>query len=183
MYPNNDTRKDAYFYHFEEMSQPDNLPVSGGFAYPYKLRKLALVTAGGQAGQFVAYNVNKIWWRLADLILLRAECRARLGNNNGAIEDINTIRTRANADLYDISEYNGDVRYAVFKEREKELVMEGYRYYDIIRNGYVRTELAGNFRTATDQDFKDGMFFMGIDASQFERNPLMRQNKYWIKYL
>ena len=34
--------------------------------------------------------------------------------------------------------------------------MEGQRYYDIIRNGYVRTELAGEFKTVTDQDLIDG---------------------------
>ena len=43
----------------------------------------------------------------------------------GAIEDLNTIRRRANAKLYSSSEYGGDLRYAIFKEREKELLMEG----------------------------------------------------------
>ena len=33
------------------------------------------------------FDQNKIYFRLADIILLRAECRARLGNNAGAIED------------------------------------------------------------------------------------------------
>src|SRR5690606_39028200 len=130
--------------------------------------------------------------RLADIILLRAECRARLGNDVGAIADINTIRGRANSPLYNSTEYDGDVRYAVFKEREKELLMEGHRYYDVIRNGYARTELQGRFRTASDQDFKDGAFFLIISPntnplgqmpSEFSNNPKMRQNKYWQKYL
>ena len=130
-------------------------------------------------------NQNKIWWRLADIILLRAECRARLGGEYiaGAIEDLNTIRRRANAKLYSSSEYGGDLRYAIFKEREKELLMEGYRYYDVIRNGYVRTELEEGFQKASDQDFIEGCFFNAIESGAFNKNTLMRQNSYWLRYM
>lgn len=188
MFPEDDLRKYAYFHDFDEMDKPENLPITNGYAYPYKWRDTYVATEGWQAGQMVNYNVNKIWWRLADIILLRAEARTRMGNNAGAIADINTIRTRANSPLYDRSEYNNrDVRYAVFKEREKELLMEGHRYYDVIRNGYARTELQGGFRTASDQDFKDGAFFLIISPSSFPsdfaNNPLMRQNIYWSRFM
>ncbi len=187
MFPGADSRKYAYFYDFEEMAKSEHLAVTNGYAYPYKWRDIFVATEGWQAGTMVNFNVNKIWWRLADIVLLRAECRARLGNDAGAIADINTIRTRATSPLYNSAEYNGNVRYAVFKEREKELLMEGHRYYDVIRNGYARTELAGGFRTATDQDFKDGAFFLIITISSFPgdfaNNPLMRQNVYWSKYM
>ena len=92
------------------------------------------------------------------------------------------MRARANAKLYDASEYEGDVRYAVYKEREKELLFEGYRYYDIIRNGYYKTELEGGFRTASEQDFRDGAFFLVIWVTSMDNNPAIRQNKYWLKY-
>ena len=114
-----------------------------------------------------------------------AECRARLGGEHvaGAIEDLNMIRRRANAKLYDASEYGGDLRYAIFKEREKELLMEGHRYYDVIRNGYVRTELDEGFRNASDQDFIEGCFFNTIGNGAFDGNTLMRQNTYWLRYM
>ncbi|WP_293714246.1 RagB/SusD family nutrient uptake outer membrane protein, partial [uncultured Parabacteroides sp.] len=79
--------------------------------------------------------------------------------------------------------YGGDLRYAIFKEREKELLLEGQRYYDIIRNDYVRTELRGNFRTVTNQDLKDGALFLMIGSGAFNRNPLLRQNAYWHRRL
>lgn len=115
--------------------------------------------------------------------MLRAECAARLGDNDTAIKDINRVRTRANAKLYDASEYGGDVRYAVFKEREKEFLFEGFRYYDIIRNGYYKTDLEGGFQTASEQDFKDGAFFLTVYGTSMQNNPAIRQNKYWVKYL
>ena len=112
---------------------------------------------------------------------MRAECRARLGNNEGAIADLNTIRERADAELYNSSEYGGDLRYAIFKEREKELLMEGCRWYDVIRNGYYKTELYGGFRNVSKQDILDGVFFNAVDNNEFSENPLARQNTYWLK--
>lgn len=183
MFPETDERRNAYFYKFDTYNCPDSLKTTQGLAYPYKWRNPYLATSGSAAGRMINYNQNRVWWRLADIILLRAECAARLGDNDTAIKDINRIRTRANAKLYDASEYDGDVRYAVFKEREKELLFEGYRYYDIIRNGYYKTELEGGFRTASEQDFKDGAFFLVILGNSMLDNPALRQNKYWVRYL
>ena len=63
------------------------------------------------------------------------------------------------------------------------MLFEGQRYYDIIRNGYVRRELDGGYKTASDQDFIDGALFLTLDERAFVRNPLMRQNKYWLKFM
>ncbi|WP_099291423.1 RagB/SusD family nutrient uptake outer membrane protein [Butyricimonas sp. Marseille-P3923] len=183
MFPGDDERRNAYFYKFDIYNCSDSLETTQGLAYPYKWRNPYVETSGHQAGEMINYNQNKVWWRLADIILLRAECAARLGDNATAIEDIDRVRERANAKLYDVSEYGGDVRYAVFKEREKELLFEGYRYYDIIRNGYHKTELEGGFQTASEQDFKDGAFFLTIYVTSMENNPAIRQNKYWVKYM
>jgi starch-binding outer membrane protein, SusD/RagB family len=188
MFPDGDLRRNAYFYMFDEYAKPTHIFETQGYSYPYKFRQTYLSTSGFNVGTFKNYNVNKVWWRLADIILLRAECRVRLGNSAGAVTDLNTIRSRANAAQYAPSEYNGDLRYAIFKEREKELLIESTRYYDVIRNGYANTELEGGFRTATFQDFKDGAFFLMISLQnlgigEFDTNPLMRQNTYWLKYL
>lgn len=183
MYPGTDLRKYAYFYDLDGMDAEDK-EITGGFAFPYKERNINM-TVTGTKKKFASFNGNRIWWRLADIILLRAECRARLGGTytNGAIEDLNTIRRRANAALYSAAEDNGDLQMTVFREREKELLMEGHRYYDIIRNGltYVRTFLEGGYQTASEQDYIDGAFFLMNKSDAFRANPLMRQNLYWLK--
>ena len=181
MYPGNDKRKYAYFYDLDGMDAMDK-EITGGFAYPYKERSVN-VTVTGSKKKFASFNSNKIWWRLADIYLLRAEARFHLGDEEGAIADMNEIRDRAGATRYNSSEYNGDLQRAIFKEREKELLMEGYRYYDIMRNGleYVQSELEGGYKTATVQDYIDGAFFLMNDELDFRENPLMRQNLYWLK--
>lgn len=183
MYPGSDLRKYAYFYDLDGMDAEDK-EITGGFAYPYKERSIN-ITVTGTKKKFASFNGNRIWWRLADIYLLRAECRARLGGEykDGAIDDINTIRRRAQAPLYASSEDNGDLQMTVFRERERELLMEGNRYYDIIRNGltYVRTFLEGGYQTASEQDYIDGAFFLMNKSDAFRSNPLMRQNLYWLK--
>lgn len=175
-----DSRRDAWFYEFEAMER-ESEEITGGYAYPYKWRYARVATEGWQAGNFINFDQNKLFWRLADIYLLRAECRARLNDKAGAIADLNTIRDRANARRYDESEYDGNLRYAIFKEREKELLMEGSRYFDVLRNGYYKTELYGNFRNVSDQDVVDGVFFNSLENALFWDNPLMRQNTYWLK--
>lgn len=177
-----DLRRDAYFHDFEDMEK-EAPEITGGYAYPRKWRYVRVGTSGWQTGRFINFDQNRIWWRLADIILLRAECRTRLGNSAGAIEDLNTVRRRAHAAPYRSSEYGGDLRYAVFKEREKELLMEGHRYYDVVRNGYSATELYGGFRNLSLQDMIDGAFFDGIGSEEFRNNPLARQNTFWLKRL
>lgn len=176
-----DERRNAYFYKVDSMSHDSLLYKTGGFAYPYKYRTARVSLGGWSPGEFLDCNANTIWWRLADIILLRAECRARLDDAAGAIEDINRIRDRAKALRYDPSDYDGDVRYAVFKEREKELLLEGWRYYDVIRNDYRRIELEEGFQKASDQDFIDGAFFTTLPPLYFKNNSHLRQNNYWLK--
>ncbi|MFR7823726.1 MAG: RagB/SusD family nutrient uptake outer membrane protein [Odoribacter splanchnicus] len=72
---------------------------------------------------------------------------------------------------------------AIFKEREKELLLEECRYFDIIRNNYRKLELRGNYVTYDEQDFIDGAFWNAVSSSAFDRNTLMRQNTFWLKRL
>lgn len=181
MYPGNDLRRQSYFWKLDSMHL--EMETSGGFAYPYAFRDFIVSTEAGNEGYYKHYDNNCLFWRLADIYLLRAECRARLNKDDLAIADINVIRERANAILYDASEDGGDVRRTVFKERERELLYEGHRYYDMIRNGYIR-ELSNGFARATDQDFIDGCFFFAVSPDDLDgRNTALRQNTWWNRYL
>ena len=98
-------------------------------------------TTSEQTLEFVNFDVNKIIWRLADLILLRAEARVHLGNTGGAEQDLWKVQRRSKAVEYT----DGDLQLAIFREREKELIFEDHRYFDVMRNeGYYKTELPKN---------------------------------------
>lgn len=79
--------------------------------------------------------------RLAEQYLIRSEARAKQGNLNGAIEDVDVIRNRAHLPL--IKDVNpaideDELLKAILKERQAELFTEwGHRWLDLKRTGKI----------------------------------------------
>ena len=219
MYPEGDRRRDAYFWATNAdsiylkyvdgeiiaaiergsdsvVASYDNQIIER--AYFYKLRfPFYTYSDWSPEPRFLGMNQNKVIWRLAEIYLLRAECRARQGKAN-AVDDLNMVRRRAygnDSHAFPCAEdvENGlaeDILLAIFREREKELLHEGHRYYDIVRNGmcylrgedthdYIREEISEAYSRLTDQDILDGAIYYGVSSNSFENNDLIRQNRYW----
>lgn len=174
LYAENDKRIDAYFYGMDSTYQGAE---ENAFIYKWRY-PIHEPSEWWPTPTYKGMDVNRIVWRLADIILLRAECRARL-NNDDAINDLNRIRKRAG--IADYSSNEGDLRYAIFKERTRELIFEGQRFYDAVRNGYWKTEIAPGFELLTEQDIADGALYLPVGWGAFNLNDLMRQNTYWLK--
>lgn len=97
-------------------------------------------------------DVNII--RLADVILMAAECAVEVGSLTEALGYVNAVRERANklpkpkvngkdAAVYMVSPYPSfpDKEFAtkaIQMERRLELAMEGHRYYDLVRWGNAK---------------------------------------------
>lgn len=98
-------------------------------------------------------DVNII--RLADVILMAAECNVELGNLGEALRLVNSVRARAaklapkktptgvNAANYKVNPYPSFpsvdyARKAVQFERRLELAMEGHRFFDLVRWGIAK---------------------------------------------
>ena len=196
MFRGTDERKEAFFYKPNlYTTNSDSARACGGYAFEYKYRKplYSTSTSSGQTLQLKSFDVNKMIWRLADLILLRAEIRMHLGNTVGAIQDLQVVQRRAKAVEYT----TGDLQMAIFREREKELIFEDHRYFDIMRNeGYYKTELPKNkvfvpfpfphqeeeevYGLLTEQDVENGALFLPVGSGAFYLNAKMIQNTYWF---
>lgn len=134
--------------------------------------------AVGNEGKIISVEGNKVIWRLADLKLLRAECRTRLNMPN-AVEDLNDVRERAGLEKYDGPTGSEVLREEVFNERERELFGEGQRYFDIVRNGYLnRLSLA--YSMLTQEEIDRGALYLPVGEKAFVNNELMTQNSYWL---
>ena len=115
----------------------------------------------------------------------------RQGKDN-AKDDLNAVRQRAYAGSNFVYQYpnaddvekglDKDLQLAIFREREKELLMEGHRYYDARRNGveYVQ-RFFKIYSYLSPQDIEDGALYQGIVETAFSNNDLLRQNVYWNK--
>lgn len=185
MYPDeSDDRKTYFFYELDADHEVDGTNYALMHKYNQPIYTPNEYSPSGK--DWRSLNANYNYWRLGGLILLRAECLAKLGRDGEATRDLNTIRERANATPYPADYDNKGLQYAIFKERERELIYESdHRYFDVVRNNYIKTELNGKFRELTNQEIKDGALFLPITDAAFGkdgRNTLIRQKKYWIVY-
>lgn len=144
------------------------------YAYIYKWRKPIFSTNEETKRPYLGVEGNKVVWRLADLMLLRAECRARLEMVT-ATEDLNEVRSRAGLGDYTAG---GDLRREIFRERERELFGEGQRYYDVVRSGYL-SEISPAFGNLSETDVERGALYLPVSEAAFTNNSIMRQNIYW----
>lgn len=175
-----DLRRDAYFYELDK--RKDNQEAVG-CAYPYKFRKVRVEDSGDEVGMFVNFDQNRIFYRLADVILLRAECLARQNKTGLAVLDLQRVRDRAygKPTPYPLQGVDmGDLRFDIFKERERELIWECGRYFDIIRNGYWKTEVSPAYSRLTEQNIVDGALYLPISSRAQDRNQMALQNKFWL---
>ena len=188
LYPDeSDLRRKAFFYKFDDEHKVSDV----SYAIPYKFRSAVFVVdnSAESGKRFSSINANYVYWRLADVYLLRAECAAKIGDTSMAVTDLNKIRTRAGATAYPASG-GSDLKKAIFHEREREFLLENdSRYYDILRNGYYKTELSGKFPTLTAADLAGGALCLPIPASaQRDKdgkviNGLILQRPYWFRYM
>lgn len=167
-YPVSESSKDSVYSDYAFLSKWNE---------PYETTNPEVIE--GQKGVVVAMKGNRVIWRLADLILLRAECRVRQNNTGGAVADLDRVRDRAGLDKYSGPQEAELLRKEIFRERERELFGEGQRYYDIVRNGYFREELLGLYKSLTDEDVKNGALYLPVAKRSDDKNPLMKQNIYW----
>lgn len=88
-----------------------------------------------QRGNASATTENSVVFRLAEQFLIRAEARLKQGNIEGAVEDINKIRTRAGLPLLNSSLLTNEmILDAIVRERKHELFCEfGHRFFDLKR--------------------------------------------------
>ena len=110
-------------------------------------------------GSYWASSMNRIVFRYADVLLMRAEAYAQMGNADQAISLVNKLRSRAAGSTQMIANYQSsygvkmyianykgsyskdDAVKIVKMERRLELAMEAERFFDLVRWGDAATVL------------------------------------------
>jgi hypothetical protein len=118
-------------------------------------------------------NNNIVLIRLAEMYLIRAEARAQQGKltgANGAVADLNVLRTRAKAPAVSVTA-QADVLLAVERERVYELAFEGQRWYDL-----VRTARAQAVMSAFSPNWNSRYEVWPIPQREIQQNTSLKQN-------
>lgn len=79
------------------------------------------------------FDDDLIIYRWGDMVLLRAEANAALGNMQEAVADLNQIRNRAGLDDYEGAMDKQSVEKEICNERLRELFIEQKRWFDLVR--------------------------------------------------
>jgi len=147
----------------------------------FRLHDPKIETAGARCAK---WEFNKKGWgnmsndfavfRLADIILIKAEAQLRTGNLSGALATINqkmngtSIHSRANLPDFTAAEMTPD---NLLKERACELSWEGWRRNDMIRLGhYLDARIP---EKAASPDYRN---LYPIPESELKKNPYLVQN-------
>lgn len=121
---------------------------------------------------------NFIIYRLADILLLKAEALNELGDTEGAAELVNEVRARV--DLEPITAGSqADMRIAIAKERRLELAFEGHRWFDLKRTGraieVMNSATDGNGNSLGYQLTEEKLVWP-IPQSERDKNTKLTQN-------
>jgi hypothetical protein len=132
--------------------------------------------ADGSAKNDPRLSNNIIIFRLADIMLLRAEALNKLGRDAEALTLVNRVRQRAGiADAEGSGEALG---LTILEERLRELFYEGQSYYDL-----VRTKKLPSYNERMSTQFMEGSPLGGwlwpVDPAMFKDDYSLVQTPYW----
>jgi hypothetical protein len=113
-----------------------------------------------------------IIFRYEELVLLRAEALLFLGKNEDAILQLNGVRGQRN--LPDYTPAIGNLADAILQERRRELLGEGWRWYDL-----VRFEKLGVYTGLKPADIAQGAQWWPVSKEVLSSGKEITQNKFW----
>lgn len=120
-------------------------------------------------------NNNIVVFRLGEMYLIRAEARAqqnRLVGDGSAEEDINVLRTRANAPTLSGITTQQQMLLTIENESLYELAYEGSRWYHL-----VRTDRAATVMRAYTPNWKDAYEKWPVPLREIQNNPALAGNQ------
>jgi starch-binding outer membrane protein, SusD/RagB family len=132
--------------------------------------------------------------RYADIMLLLAETKMKLGKDGEATALLDQVRARAGMSSYKEAMQNTayatkypTLKEAILHERRVELAFENHRWFDLIRN-YTAEELAAYFKTKNQSDYglanlnnigtKDRYFPIPYDEYQLDPEKMYQNPGY-----
>jgi len=153
--------KSSFYNLYEATDKRKNVyvgAIASGIGYNNKIAVPATVVTDAASDWIVL--------RYADVILMLAEIENELGKNTQALTYLNLIRQRAG-----LTAFSGTDKAIIFNEidlqRRKELVWEGHRWFDLLRQDRVKTVLG-----VTDLN----KLLLPLPASQIAADPSLKQN-------
>ncbi|QNN43447.1 RagB/SusD family nutrient uptake outer membrane protein [Pedobacter roseus] len=158
-----------YFYNF-----PSEQPI---------FNKIKVIYTAQTSGNLTLFSSTMLFSRIEEITLLRAEACAVLGQRDEAISALNKAANLRGTVTYDPAS-GKDLVNAIFEERRRELMGEGWRWYDIVRYNRLKnatgTFIKKNGVPLTFTQFeRAGGIYWPVSQDVINANPSVTQNPYW----
>lgn len=141
---------------------------------------------------FSQRDANMIYYRYADIYLMKAEAYTELGNMQMANEMLRQTMERAGLSLTDIT-VKDDLRKAILDERAREFVIEGKRWFDLLRaakrNHFEKKQIIIDMILAgadiqrqailKTKVFDTMSYYLPIPERDLLYNPALKQNPFY----
>jgi hypothetical protein len=141
-------------------------------------------------------SCNWIVYRLAGVLLMKAEALSQIGEYDEALRIVNRIRERALVAHASTQETPHAFEDLILRERAKELAYEGKRWFDLLRmgrrNNYERKDQlieliiqnvpASQKRVLASKLNDPNGWYFPINAGEIEDNVNLTQNPYYQEY-
>jgi len=116
--------------------------------------------------------------RISEVYLTRAEAYAELQRPELALEDLNTIRLRANPETDELENLNGEALIdSILVERRRELAFEGHLFFDLTRKqrGVQRSDCQPRYNCNV--AYPNDKFILPIPQAAIFANRNLEQNE------
>ena len=144
---------------------------------------IAKYTLASTGGDPFTCGINYHIIRFADVLLMYAECLANTGDIPSAAAQVQRVRDRANLPNRE-AEFAGynltQFMYQLAHERVTELALEGLRWYDIKRWGWLDNPSKLSELQANDSDFDlyaSNRQYQPLPQTELDRNPNLVGNE------
>jgi hypothetical protein len=135
--------------------------------------KVKVILGGVSDPTFRYFTSALIFTRIEDVTLLRAEALAVLGDINGSLIEVATVMGRRGITEITIDN-NQDIIDLIFKERHRELMGEGQRWYDLVRYNKIKQNNPAFLKLISSQGI-----YWPISRRLISQNNLLTQNPFW----
>lgn len=147
-YETGDPRRTATIFNSGEVVEgfKSNAAINIPNGYKYANKKIIWPFSYWKEGTFMQQELNQLFLRYADVILIYAEASNELGQSGNALQALEKVRFRARGNktfaeagiLPEITETGKEaLREIIWHERRIELAMEGHRWFDLLRYNAV----------------------------------------------
>jgi hypothetical protein len=144
--------------------------------------KIKVIYPSNTSGDVTLFASTMVFSRMEEITLLRAEALAVLGDTDGALMALNKACEKRGI-TYSLED-SPDLVKAIFDERRKELMAEGWRWYDIVRYQRIKkSDAVFATKSGKDMTFKEfenaGGIYWPVSQDVIDANGNIRQNPYW----